>query len=312
METVRLANTELVISRIGFGCGPLGGTDWGHFDQREAMAAVSRAVDLGITFFDTADVYGLGRSERLLSEALGERRHDVVIASKCGVNWEESGRGDRARTFYDSSPQRLVEALENSLRRLRVDTIPLYFIHWPDPNTPLTDTVATLLRCQEAGKIQHIGLSNFSPAQIREVSKNLRVAAVQMQYSLIDRRVEKDVLPCCDELGISAIAYGSLAQGFLTGKYDSTKQFGADDCRSRLDHFQGKVRDANTVIVDRLRTIGSRCRKSPAQIAMRWVLENPGVAGIIAGTRSTTQAEHNVGAQGWDLTPTNYEYLLSG
>ncbi|MDA1348069.1 MAG: aldo/keto reductase [Chloroflexi bacterium] len=312
METVRLANTDLVISRIGFGCGPLGGTDWGPFDEQESMASVSRAVDLGITFFDTADVYGLGRSERLLSRALAEHRHDVVIASKCGVNWEEGPPGQRARTFYDSSPKRVVEALENSLRRLRVDAIPLYFLHWPDPHTPLADTVEAIIRCQDAGKIRHFGLSNFSAAQIREVCSATNVAAVEMQYSLIDRSAEREILPCCRELGISAITYGSLAQGLLAGNYDAETRFEQDDRRRHLRHFGGEELQANMMIVRRLKELARQRQKSPAQLAMRWALDNPAVSGIIAGIRSRGQLKDNVEAQGWSLDPADYRYLVSG
>ena len=312
METVRLTNTDLDVSRIGFGCGPLGGSDWGPFDERESMAAVSRAVDLGITFFDTADVYGLGRSERLLSRALAERRHDVVIASKCGVNWEQPPAGKRARTFLDSSPKRVVEALEHSLRRLRVDTIPLYFVHWPDPDTPLADTVEALVRCQDAGKIRHIGLSNFSAFQIREVCATTRVAAVQVQYSLIDRSAEREILPCCQELGISAITYGSLAQGLLVGKYDAETRFGLNDLRRHLQHFKGEELQSNMAIVNRLRGSATQLQKSPGQLAMRWALDNPGVASIIVGIKSRDQLEHNVEAQGWRLDPADYRYLLCG
>ena len=312
METVRLTNTDLVISRLGFGCGPLGGTDWGPFDERESMASVSRAVELGVTLFDTADVYGLGRSERLLSRALAERRHDVVIASKCGVNWEERPGGQRARTFYDSSPKRIVEALENSLRRLRVDVIPLYFLHWPDPHTPLADTLEAIVRCQDVGKIRHFGRSNFSATQIREVCAATSVAAVQVQYSLIDRSAEMEIFPCCQELGITAITYGSLAQGFLTGNYDAQSRFGQDDRRRHLWHFGDEELQANMLIVHRLKELARRRQKSPAQLAMRWALDNPAVSGIIAGIKSRGQLEDNVEAQGWRLDPADYRYLVSG
>ena len=312
METFRLTSTDLVISRLGFGCAPLGGTDWGPFDEQESMASVSRAVELGVTLFDTADVYGLGRSERLLSRALAERRHDVVIASKCGVNWEERPAGQRARTFYDSSPKRVVEALEDSLRRLRVDVIPLYFLHWPDPHTPLADTVEAIVRCQDAGKIRHFGLSNFSAAQIREVYAVTSVAAVQVQYSLIDRTAEMEIFSCCRELGISAITYGSLAQGLLAGNYDAETRFGQDDRRRHLRDFGGEELQANMLIVHRLKELARRRQKSPAQLAMRWALDNPAVSGIIAGIKSRGQLEDNVEAQGWRLDPADYRYLASG
>src|SRR2546423_6992292 len=152
MEYVVLPNTDLFVSRLALGCEPLGGTDWGTVDERGAREAVLRAIDRGITLFDTADVYGLGRSERLLGEALGAAASRVVIATKCGINWRHDDAG-RAKTFRDSSARRVIQALEESLRRLRIDCVPLYFIHWPDSTTPIGDTMEALLRGREAGKL---------------------------------------------------------------------------------------------------------------------------------------------------------------
>jgi aryl-alcohol dehydrogenase-like predicted oxidoreductase len=309
MESVKLTNTDLVISRLGFGSEPLGGTDWGPVDESVVMAAVSRALELGINFFDTADVYGLGRSEQLLSKALGQRRHDVIIASKFGVNWEANRIGGRAKTFFDSSPDRVVEALENSLRRLRIDTIPLYFIHWPDPNTPLVDTMEALVKCREAGKIKYIGVSNFGPDQVREANQIVGLAAVQLQYSLVDHRAEQELLPICRELGVSVLAYGSLAQGLLTGKYNVGTRFNQDDRRHRLPHFQGNNLIENLKIVDRLKEVGKRYHKSETQVALRWVLENSAISGIITGAKTPAQIEHNTGALGWHLTQEDYQYI---
>ncbi len=312
MEYTRLSNTDIVISRLGFGCEPLGGTDWGLVDQDLAIAAVSRALELGINFFDTADVYGLGQSEQLLSKALGQRRHDVIIATKFGVNWKESNGCRRAKTFLDSTPYRVVEALENSLRRLRVDTIPLYLIHWPDPNTPLADTMEALMRCQEAGKIKYIGVSNFTSHQIREANQMVSLAAVQLQYNLIDHRAERELLPCCQELEISALAYGPLAQGLLTGKHGSDSRFGQDDRRHRLPHFQGNKLKEGLRIVGQLEKLGAKLQRSSTQVALRWVLEYPAISCAIVGAKLPAQIEHNVGALGWSLSPEDYEVLENG
>jgi len=312
MEYAQLSGTELQVSRIGFGCEPLGGTDWGKVDQDLAMAAVSKALELGVNCFDTADVYGLGQSERVLSEALGTRRHEAIIASKFGINWEDNPSRGRAETFLDSSSCRVQKALEGSLRRLQVDAIPLYFIHCPDPNTPLGDTITTLIQCQKAGRIEHIGVSNFAPDQIREAAKMVNVAAVQLLYNLIERRAERELLPCCQELGISVFAYGTLAQGLLTGKYGTDTQFGPGDRRHRLPHFEGENLKKNLQIVERLKKVGERYHKSPAQVAIRWVLENPAVSCAIVGAKSPAQIEHNVGALGWSLAPEDYEYITAG
>jgi aryl-alcohol dehydrogenase-like predicted oxidoreductase len=312
MDYARLGETDLVISRVGFGCEPLGGTDWGEVDGDLAIAAVSRALELGVNFFDTADIYGLGRSERVLSRALGAQRYGVVIATKFGHNWEEDLSGGRARTFFDSSPRRVVEALEDSLRRLRLDCIPLYQVHWPDPNTPIADTMEALLRCQEAGKIKHVGVSNFPASLIREANQVMVLASVQLPYNIIDRRAEQEVLPCCEELGIGVLAYGSLAQGFLTGKYGPDARFGKDDRRHRLPHFQREKLKENLRIVERLKIVGQHYHKSPAQVAIRWILEHPTVTCAITGAKSPVQIEDNVGALGWRLTERDRRYVAAG
>jgi len=312
VEYVTLANSDLIVSRLAFGCEPLGGIDWGDVDTSLTIDAVARALELGINVFDTADVYGLGRSETVLSQALGSRRYDVVIISKFGVNWKENPEGGRARTYFNASPQRVVEALEDSLRRLRIDCIPLYLIHRPDPHTPISETMTALRRCQEAGKIKYVGVSNFSAQLIREAQSIFPLTAVEIQYSLIERRPEQDLLPCCQELGLSILAYGSLGQGLLTGKYGTDARFGQDDRRHRLPHFQRRNLQENLRIVARLRTISEYYHKSPAQVAVRWVLENSAVACAIVGAKNRTQVEDNVGAIGWQMGPNHWGYLTDG
>jgi aryl-alcohol dehydrogenase-like predicted oxidoreductase len=309
MEYTLLPGTDTMVSRLAFGCEPLGGTDWGDVDVNSAMRAVSKALDLGVNVFDTADVYGLGRSERLLSKALGRYRHEVVIASKFGVNWLEDSSGQRAETFLDSSPRRVVEALEDSLRRLRVETIPLYFIHWPDPDTPISDTMEALLECKEQGKIRHIGLSNFALSQICEANEIAEIKALQVQYNLTDRKVEHSVLPGCFDMRIGIFAYGTLAQGLLTGKYGLKAEFGADDRRRRLPNFQPGRLAENLKIVERLKLIGQRYNKTAAQVAIRWALDHQAVTSAIVGAKSSRQIEQNVGALGWRLSAEEYEYI---
>jgi len=219
MEYVRVPQSGLRVSRIGFGCEQLGGFDWGVVDEKLAAAAVEKALASGVNFFDTANVYGLGRSEEVLSTALGQRRHEVVIATKCGLNWTPSRNGNRARTYVDSKPQTVVQSLEGSLRRLRVDSIGLCFLHWPDPHVPLEQTLEALERCLRTGKIRSLGLSNYPASLIRKACQVAPISAAESPYSLIDRDAEKQVFACCRDHGISVIAYGALGQGLLTGKY---------------------------------------------------------------------------------------------
>jgi aryl-alcohol dehydrogenase-like predicted oxidoreductase len=308
LEYVKLQNTDFTISKLGFGCEPAGGTDWGKVDDRDSIAAIREAVEQGINFFDTADVYGLGRSERILSEALGSARHDVVIATKFGVGWREVP-GGRAKTFFDSSPERVVAALEASLGRLKLDCIPLYYIHWPDPHTPIRDTMEALNKCRRAGKIRAIGVSNFSPTQIRDALEAGPIACVQTSYNLIQRNAEATILPYCDDLGLGVIAYGPLAQGLLTGKYTADSLFGPDDRRSRLEHFQKETLAQNLAIVDRLKSISQKYQKSPAQVAIRWILDNPRITAAIVGIKNRKQLQENLAAVDWTLRLEDREVL---
>lgn len=301
MEYVQLAGTTRRISRITIGTEPLGGTDWGSVDIAAVERGIQRAVELGINVFDTADVYGLGLAEERLSKALGAQRHEVCIISKFGVNWEPAEPGKRAKTYFDSRPQRVVEALEASLRRLRIESIPLYLVHWPDPRTPIEDTFDMLRRCQAAGKIQCLGVSNFSAEQIRTAHRLAPLTAVQISYNLLDRRAEQAIIPVCDELGISVFCYGALAQGFLTGKYQPGTQFATDDRRFRLPHFSQSQLNDNLWLIERLQTIAQSRGKFSAQVAIRWILENPSVASAITGIKSAEQVESNAGALDWSL-----------
>jgi aryl-alcohol dehydrogenase-like predicted oxidoreductase len=306
----RAALGSLRVSPLALGCEPLGGTDWGAFDLAEAERAVARSAELGVNVFDTADVYGLGRSEEVLSRALGARRHDVVIVTKFGVNWRTEPGSPRARTFFDATPGRVREALENSLRRLRIDRVPLYLVHWPDPDTPVEATMEALARCREEGKVAEVGVSNFPPALVERAHAVLPLAALELQYSLLDRAAEQDLLPLAGRLGIGVLAYGPLAQGMLSGKYGRASRFGADDRRHRLPHFAGERLEEAVAVVERLREEAERLGRTPAQLALRWVLEHPAVRCAIAGAKSPGQVEGNLGALGWE-PPVGFRDVLA-
>jgi len=304
MEQIALAGTDLVISRVGLGGCPLGGHGWGETNHEELAAAVRRALERGVNFFDTADIYGLGRSEELLSDALGRRRHEVVLASKFGVVRTADGR-----TLKDSSPAHLRTALEASLRRLRVECIPLYYVHWPDERTPVEETIAELDRCRQAGKIRAIGVSNFSAEQLRRACATARIAAVQVQYSLVDRQHAEALCEVIAAEKIPLVTWGSLAQGLLTGKFDARARFGANDRRSRYENFVGQKFPENLQTVERLKAVASRLGKSPAQTAIRWLLDTPGVGCVLFGAKRPQQVDDNVGAIGWQLDPADYQSL---
>lgn len=309
MEFVQLGASHLQLSRIGLGCEPLGGTDWGKFDLDLAVQAVTRCVNSGINVFDTADIYGLGQSEERLSYALGDARSSSVIISKCGIRSQPNPDGLRAETFLDGSADWTLQAVEGSLRRLRLEAIPLYLVHRPDPKRPLAETIETLERCRLAGKIRYIGVSNFSTDQLKEANQIAPLTVAEVQYNLLDRQAEAEILPLCNQLGIAVVAYGPLAQGLLTATYGAAARFDSDDRRHRLAHFQPEALERNLMTVRRLQEIADKRGRSPAQVALRWVLDSPAVASVIVGAKSPEQVTDNLGALGWKLEPAERAYL---
>ncbi|MGQ0639623.1 MAG: aldo/keto reductase [Gemmatimonadaceae bacterium] len=306
MESCRLGVSDLVVSRIACGCWARGGHGWGNVDDNDSKRAIRRAFDLGVNLFDTADVYGLGHSEELLSDALGEDRHHVCIATKGGVGWDASGK-----TFRDTSPNAIIQALDASLRRLRVDCIPLYQIHWPDGITSITATIEALVRCRDEGKIRWIGCSNFSAEQLKQANRVHPMVALQMPYNLLDRRAEDALLPLCACENVAALAYAPLAQGALSGKYAAGTKFEATDVRSRTGYFGESVATVTSAILERLKQAAQESGRTPAQMAIRWVLDSPGVAVAITGVTTANQIDENIGALAWTL-PNDLRAFIAG
>lgn len=304
MEYIHLKGTDFRVSRLGFGCGPLGEVDYGVVDRNQLKLTIYNALDHGINFFDTADIYGLGRAETSLSEILKSKIKDVVIITKVGVRWtSQKDKTGRVRTVRDSRPQYVVTALEASLRRLRIECIPIYLIHWPDIHTPIEETVEALIRCKKAGKIAHIGVSNFTAQQIRLAASAAdgQLEVAEIGYNLVNKEVESETLSTCQDLGVNVVAYAPLAQGFLAGKYDTESDFEQNDCRSRLDHFQRKELQKNLPIISELKDISHKHKKTVAQTAIRWVLDHPLVASTIVSSKTVAQLEQNIGAVNWGL-----------
>ncbi|QDU99042.1 aldo/keto reductase [Lignipirellula cremea] len=300
MESFELGGKQ--VSRLGMGGCPLGGHGWGAVDDRQLVAAVRRALEQGVTFFDTADVYGRGRSEEILADALGQDRSKVVIASKGGVRFTAEGK-----TFKDIRPAYLREAVEGSLRRLRLESLPLYYIHWPDGQTPVEEAVAELDRMRVEGKIEAIGVSNFTTDELRRAQQVAAISAVQVQYSLAERTQAEALLPAARQLQIPLITWGSLAQGMLTGKFTAQSKFGADDRRSRYENFQGDKLRSNLELVEVLHSIAGRLDRSPAQIAMRWLLDTAGVGCVLFGAKRPEQVDENTTSAGdWSLPEADY------
>ncbi len=284
------------LSKICFGCEPLGGTDWGQINVSDIASAISRALELGVNFFDTAAVYGLGISEVRLTEILGAKRHDVVIATKGGLSWADTPSGERAAISRDSSPKYLRGAVEASLRRLRLDCIPVYFIHEPDPNTEIKYTFEYLSKLRDEGKILHIGCSNFSAAQVRAACEVSDISLVQLPLNLLGEDLDLEMAELVKEKAIGVVAYNVLANGLLTGKYDENSRFEQNDRRARLPLFQGKkYRETLRQVAD-ISVLAAAENLTCAQYAISRVLRRPDVVSAIVGIKNRGQIEENYSA----------------
>ena len=299
MEYITLKNSDLRVSRLCVGGCPMGGHGWGAVQENELIDAVHAALDTGINFFDNADTYGLGQSERTLGKALGERRNEAVIATKFGVRVGPNG------TVYDNSPQWIREACENSLRRLGTDCIDLYQMHYRDGRTAIADVVEVLEQLRQEGKIREIGLSNLTEADFAELAPHKGTfVSLQNEYSLARRDHEADMLKFSRELELTPLTWGSLGQGILTGKYDRTASFGSDDRRSReiYVNFHGDKLLKNLDIVEQMRPIAADHGKSVSAVAIRFILDHLPESVVICGVKRPAQLLGNAESLGWNLT----------
>ena len=296
LATIRLGRTGPPISRLGLGCWAIGGHGWGRVRDWDSVKAIRCALENGVTFFDTADVYGFGKSETLLADGLGSSRNDVVIASKGGVRWNES-----SAVRNDISPSYLRQAAENSLRRLKLDCIPLYYIHKPDNLTPVQESVAALERMREEGKIGAIGVANFSADQLLQALQVAPVAAVQVRLNIFDRSIN-EILGICRKHGTTLVAWGALADGLLTGKFTESTKFSDDDHRSRMPEFMGDDFSGYVNRVKLLEQLAAVRGRHVSQLALRWVLDFADVTCSLFGAKTDIQVMENLGADGWNLT----------
>jgi aryl-alcohol dehydrogenase-like predicted oxidoreductase len=279
------------------GCWAIGGHGWGKVRDEDAIRAVRSAFEKGVTFFDTADAYGLGKSESLIANVLGSSRTKVVIASKGGVRWNESGQ-----IWSDISPVYLRLALENSLRRLKLDCIPLYYIHKPDIITPIQESVAALERMREEGKIGAIGVANFSADQLLLALRVAPIAAIQVRLNIFDRDASKDLLSICRKHGVILVAWGALADGLLTGKFTANTKFSDDDHRCRMPQFSGASFLRYEKCLKLLQQLATDRQRHVGQLALRWVLDFESFTCSLFGARTDIQVTENLRADGWNLT----------
>lgn len=295
MQTRALGSHGLIVSNMGLGC--MGMSDfYGGKDDTESLATIHRALDLGINFLDTADMYGPFLNEELVGRAIAGRRRDVVIATKFGIVRDPK---DPTARGVSGKPDYVRSSCEGSLRRLGVDTIDLYYQHRVDPNTPIEDTVGAMADLVRQGKVRYLGLSEASPETLRRACAVHPISALQTEYSLWSRDPEDEILPACRELGVGFVAYSPLGRGFLTGQIKKFDDLAADDYRRHSPRFQGENFDKNLELVSRIQKLAKEKGCTASQLALAWVLaQSVGQASIvpIPGTKRRTFLEENSGA----------------
>lgn len=291
MQKRQLGQSGLTVSAIGLGCMGISQA-YGTPDDSESQATIERALEIGINFLDTADVYGTGHNEEFVGRAISERRHDVVLATKCGFVWDESGK----TTGLDGSARHIFEACEASLRRLGIEMIDLYYLHRVDPRVPVEESVGAMSQLVSQGKVRFLGLSEVSAQTLRRAHKVHPITAVQSEYSLWTRNPEAEVLPACRELGVGFVPFSPLGRGFLTGQITSPADFPEDDMRRRLPRFQGENFQKNIELVRRIEQLAAEKGCTPAQFALAWVLAKGDDIVPIPGTKRRKYLEENVGS----------------
>ncbi len=297
MQKRKLGKSGLEVSALGLGCMGMSIAYGQPGDKQEMIALIRKAVERGVTFFDTAEVYGPFTNEELVGEALAPFRGKVVIATKFGIRIDPSGQ-----QVVDSRPERIRHSLEGTLKRLRVDAIDLYYQHRVDPDVPIEDVAGAIKDLIREGKVKHFGLSEPGVKTIRRAHAVQPVTAIQSEYSLWWRRPEEELLPTLEELGIGLVPFSPLGKGFLTGKIDEKTTFDKSDFRNIVPRFTPEARKTNQALVDLLRNIAERKKATPAQIALAWLLAQKPWIVPIPGTKKLERLEENIGAVNVELT----------
>ncbi len=304
MQRKQLGNSDLQLTPLGVGAWAIGGGGWafawGPQDDAESIKAIRAALDAGINWIDTAAVYGLGHSEEIVAKALEGISNRPYVFTKCERRWDDT------RTIYKSLKRDSIrEECENSLRRLKIDVIDLYQIHWPEPDEDIEEGWETMAKLKEEGKVRWIGVSNFNVDQLKRAQKITPITSLQPPYSLISPEIEETILPYCQEENIGTIVYSPMKSGLLTGKMtrERIEAMPEDDFRRRTPHFQEPKLTQNLALVELLREIGTRHGRTPGEVAIAWTLRHPAVTAAIVGLRSDKQLEGVIGAADFRLTP---------
>ncbi|MBF0122596.1 MAG: aldo/keto reductase [Candidatus Omnitrophica bacterium] len=300
MKYVNFPGTQEKVSVVGLGTWVFGGENWGGADDALCIKVVEEALALGMNFIDTAPFYTDGLSERLIGQALRGKREKAFIATKCGLVRKVK------IPMVDLSPSSIMKEVDLSLERLQCDMIDLYQCHWPDKATPVEKTMETLMKLQDLKKIRYIGVSNFDLTLLKRAVLVAPVKTLQMSYSLLDRSIEKELLPFCREKGIGIISYGPMGGGILTGKYKEPPKFGKFDARSMFyKYYSGDKFSVVKNAVEALREMGHPLN----QLALNWVRQQPGVITALAGSRTPEQVQSNAASADWDLSPSEMEQI---
>ncbi len=293
-----LGTTNIVVSPVALGCWPISGMTSPDVNDADSLATLASAVDAGVNFFDTAYGYGAnGESERLIAKALGHRRDELVIATKCGLHWDE-----RVERVLDARPARIKRECDESLQRLNTDRVELLYLHAPDPNVDVVETAGGLKEIMESGKARSIGVSNFSVEQLAAFHAVCPITAYQPPYNMLQRDIERDTLPWCRERNISVVIYWPLMKGLLAGKLARDHVFPREDSRSKYPMFMGDEWRKNQDFLDALRVLADDIGTTVAQIAIRWTLQQPGITAALCGAKRAYQIEETAAAMNFELT----------
>lgn len=312
MEYRRLGSSDLKVSAVTFGAWAIGGWMWGHQDENDAIAAIAKSIDLGVTSIDTAPVYGFGYSEELIGKVIAGKREKVQILTKYCIRWDKAeGKfhfetvdnvGKSVKLHLNARKEDVIWECEQSLRRLKTDYIDLYQSHWRDPTTPVEETMEAVASLIKAGKVRHAGVSNFTAEDIAAARAVVPIASDQPPYSMVKRDIEKDVLPYCRKNNIGVLVYSPLQRGLLTGKFKEGHVFAAGDNRGASQHFAPDNLKKINCMLDEFRPIASAHGATIGQLVINWTIHRPGITAALVGARNAAQAAENVKAADFKLS----------
>ncbi len=312
MQARKLDHSDVSVTPVIFGAWAIGGWMWGGSEEAEAIAAIHSSIDHGVNTIDTAAIYGMGHSEELVGKAIAGRRDKVVIATKCGMRWDspdgsepwpqKDNSGKDVIIRKNAKPESIAFECEQSLKRLGVDCIDLYQIHWPDTSTAVEDSMAAMVNLKEQGKIRAIGVSNYDVTWLTKALAVAPVASLQPPYSLIQRKIETEILPFCRAKNVGVIVYSPLERGLLAGAVPPDRKFAEGDHRATHKFFTVENRKRILAALEKIKPIADKLKASIAQVVMNWTANEPGITAALVGARNAEQAKHNAEAMNFTLT----------